>query len=77
MIIIGEIGIMLYKIEILKFFNDFVLVVFILIKCDFFYLNQFVICVLNCNWDLNKLSVFEFLWNYLKLLSECVSVLEL
>lgn len=39
MIIIGEIGIMLYKIEILKFFNDFVLVVFILIKCDFFYLN--------------------------------------
>lgn len=39
MIIMGDIGVILYKIEILKFFNDFVLVVFILIECDYFYLN--------------------------------------
>lgn len=77
MIIISEIGIVLYKIEIFKFFNDFVLVVFILINCDNFYLNQFVICVESCNWDLNKLYVFELLWVYLKLLSKCVRGLEL
>lgn len=77
MTIIGEIGITSHKTETLKFFNDFVSVVFIPTKCDSSHLNQFAICVSSCNWDLNKLSVFESLWNHLKLLSERVSALEL
>lgn len=68
---------MLYKIEILKFFNDFVLVVFILIKCDIVYLNEFVMFVLRFGWDLYKLDVFELLWNCLNLLREWVNVLDL
>lgn len=75
--IIGEIGIPSHKIETLKFLNDFVSVVFIPTKCDCSHLNQFAIYVSSCNWDLNKLRVFEFLWKHLKLLSECVSALEL
>lgn len=77
MTIIGEIGITSHKTETLKFFNDFVSVVFIPTKCDSSHLNQFAMCVSSCNWDLNKLSVFESLWNHLKLLSERVSALEL
>lgn len=77
MTIIGEIGVTSHKTETLKFFNDFVSVVFIPTKCDYSHLNQFAICVSSCNWDLSKLSVFESLWNHLKSLSKCVSALEL
>lgn len=77
MTIIGEIGIVSHKTETLKFFNDFVSVVFIPSKCDNTHLNQFAICVSSCNWDLNKLNVFESLWSHLKSLSKCVNALDL
>lgn len=77
MTIIGEIGITSHKTETLKFFNDFVSVVFIPTQCDNSHLNQFATCVSSCNWDLNKLYVFESLWVHLKSLSKCVRSLEL
>lgn len=77
MTIIGEIGITSHKTETLKFFNDFVSVVIIPTNCDNSHLNQFATCVKSCNWDLNKLHVFESLWVHLKSLSKCVRGLEL
>lgn len=77
MTIMGDIGVISHKIETLKFFNDFVSVVFIPTECDYSHLNQFATCVSNFNWDLNKLNVFESLLVNLESLSESERVVEI
>lgn len=77
MTIIGEIGVPSHKLETLKFFYDFVSVVFIPTKCNYSDLNQFALIVSGCEWDLNKLDIFESLWNRLKSLEKSVNVLVL
>lgn len=75
--IIGEIGVPSHKLETLKFFYDFVSVVFIPTKCNYSDLNQFALIVSGCEWDLNKLDIFESLWSHLKSLEKSVNVLVL
>lgn len=77
MVIIGEIGVTSHKTETLKFFIDFVSVVFLPTGCDSSHLNEFAICVSENEWNLTKLEVFQTLWYHLKSMHNRGNVLEL
>lgn len=66
MTIIAEIGVLPNSTKTLKFFNDFISVVFLPLQCNATTLHTFASTVSHCEWTLTKLEVFQSLWHHLK-----------